>query len=103
MPTLSDVLTMLATGVGIGAVLAFLLERVAWFQKLSPAWKTWGTLGVCLLLPLLGWAAASALGYLAWPATVQGWAETLFHELQVGFLAWAASQGWHLTEKAVRG
>jgi hypothetical protein len=103
MPTLADVLTMLATGVGIGAVVAFLLEKVAWFQKLKPAVKLWGSLGVCLLLPLLGWLGASALGYTAWPVTVQGWAESIFHELEVGFLAWAASQGWHLTEKAVRG
>jgi hypothetical protein len=103
MPTLADVLTMLATGVGIGAVLAFLLERVSFFQKLSPAVKTWGVLGVCLLLPLVAWLIACALGYSAWPSTAQGWAEALFHELEVGFLAWAASQGWHLTEKAVRG
>ncbi len=94
---------MLATGAAIGAVLAFLLERVAWFQNLPPQAKVWLSLGICAVLPFAGWFGGMALGYASWPVGLAAWAEGVFHELEVGFLAWAGSQGWHLVEKAVRG
>ncbi len=100
--SLQDVLTMLATGVGVGAVIAFFLEKVGFFQNLSPTVKTWLTMSVCLLLPLTAWLGKMALGYVSWPLGSTAWIEGVFHELAIGFITWAASQGWHLTEVAAR-
>jgi len=100
--SLQEMLAMLASGVATGAVLAFLLEKVAWFQNLSPATKTWATILICLSLPFIGWLGGMGLGYTALPASLVAWAEGVFHELAIGFLTWAASQGWHLLEKAAR-
>jgi hypothetical protein len=87
VPALVSVLEMLAGGIGTGAVLAFLFEKAAWFQKFSGETKSLVVLGVSIGLPLL---ATASLQFV--PANVWTVIEPYWQALAGGFLAWAGSQ-----------
>jgi len=89
--SLVDVLALMAQGIGVGAVLAFLFEHVAWFQQQEPRIKWWLIFGLSLALPL----AAQLLLQLV-PAEVWKLLEPYWQALAAGFLVWAGSQGTHL-------
>jgi len=97
VPGLVEVLTMLAQGLGVGAVLAFLFENVGWFQRLEGKAKWWVIFGFSLGLPLL---AQIALEFV--PADVWAMLEPYWKALAAGFLAWLGSQVAYLWQKAQR-
>ena len=97
VPGLVEVLTMLAQGLGVGAVLAFLFENIGWFQRLEGKAKWWVVFGFSLGLPLL---AQVALEFV--PAEAWAMLEPYWKALAAGFLAWVGSQVAHLWQKAQR-
>ncbi len=90
VPALQEVLAMLAAGVGVGAVVSFLLERFPPFQDISPAGRWWVVFGLSLGLPLAATAALQFIPPEAW-ALIEPWWEAL----ATGFLVWAGSQAAH--------
>ena len=90
VPTLIEVLTMLASGAGVGVVLAFLFERVEWFQRLPTDVKWWTVLGLSLGLPILATALLQFVPPNIWAAIEPYW-----KALATGFLIWAGSQVAH--------
>jgi hypothetical protein len=91
VPALTDVLAMLASGVGVGAVIAFLFEKIAWFQGLSPSAKWWTILVLSIGLPVV---ATVALQFI--PPDVWVKVEPYWRAVATGFLIWAGSQAFHL-------
>ena len=87
VPTLNEVLSLLAQGVGTGFVLSLLFERPGWFQGLDEQQKWWIIFGLSLTLPL----GATVLLQLV-PADVWVQMEPLWYGLATGFLTWSSSQ-----------
>ena len=96
VPALTDVLAMLASGVGVGAVIAFLFEKISWFQRLSPAARWWTILGLSIGLPVV---ATVALQFI--PPSVWLVIEPYWRAVATGFLIWAGSQAFHLYSRHV--
>jgi len=96
VPSLVEALTLLAQGLGTGAVLAFLFERFKWFQNQTPTFRWWFIFGMSLGLPLL---AQVALQFV--PENVWAVLEPYWRALALGFVSWAGAQGAHLLQKAV--
>jgi hypothetical protein len=96
VPTLVDVLALIAQGVGAGFVLAFLAERFEWFQQLPARAKWWVIFGVSIAAPI---AAQALLDFV--PAHVWTQIEPYWQALALGFLSWAGSQAVHLGHKAL--
>ena len=96
VPALPDVLAMLASGIGVGAVIAFLFEKVSWFQGLPASAKWWFILCLSVGLPVL---ATVALQFV--PAEVWVKIEPYWKAIATGFLIWAGSQAFHLYDKSV--
>ena len=94
VPALVAVLTLLAQGIGVGGVLAFLFERVGWFQKLQGDAKWWTVLVISVGLPL---AARLLVQFV--PVDVWAAIEPYWQTLAAGFLVWLGSQVAHLLEK----
>lgn len=97
VPTLVNVLTLLAQGGGLGVVLAFLLEKVSWFQNLESNAKWWFIFAISLGVPLLAQVIIQFV-----PPDVLETLEPFWHTLALGFLAWAGSQGMHLIHKRLK-
>lgn len=95
IPTLPNVFELLAQGIGVGAVLAFLFERFAWFDGLTSDTRWWVIFGFSLGLPLL---ARLVLQFV--PPEVLAVIDPYWHALAAGFLTWAASQGAHMLQKS---
>lgn len=91
VPALTNVLAMLASGVGVGAVIAFLFEKVGWFQGLSPSAKWWVILVLSIGLPVLSTAALQFI-----PADIWIKIDPYWKAIATGFLIWAGSQAFHL-------
>jgi len=89
-PSLVELLTRLTGGAGVAVIVAFLFERVAWFQKLPPDAKWWAILGMCVGLPVV---ATTLLQFV--PPTVWATVEPFWQSLATGFLIWAGSQVAH--------
>jgi len=87
---LVDVVRLLATGGGIGALLSFLLERVSWFQALSSSARYWIVLVVSVGLPVLATVALQFVPAGVWEALQPYW-----NALAAGFLVWLSSQAAH--------
>ena len=98
IPALVAVLTLLAQGIGVGGVLAFLFERVRWFQNLQGDAKWWTILVISVGLPL---AARLLVQFV--PADVWAAIEPYWQTLAAGFLVWLGSQLMHLLEKRLGG
>jgi hypothetical protein len=90
IPGLVEVLGMLANGIGVGAVIAFLFEKMGWFQKLPTDVKWWLVLALCMSLPV---ASTALLQFV--PAETWAVIEPYWHALATGFLIWAGSQAAH--------
>lgn len=97
VPTLIEVLGLLAQGVGVGSILAFLFEKMSWFQNLGASAKWWLALLVSLGLPLV---AQVLLQFV--PADVWAAIEPYWRSLALGFLTWSGGQIVHLVDKAIR-
>lgn len=91
IPGLIDVLQLLAQGVGAGFVLAFLAEKVKWFQQLAPDKKNILVLALSIGLPIL---AQVLLQFV--PASVWMAIEPYWRALAAGFVGWAGSQAAYL-------
>ena len=91
VPALPDVLAMLASGIGVGAVIAFLFEKIKWFQGMSPNKRWWTVFVLSLGLPVL---ARVALQFV--PPDVWAMIEPYWSAIATGFLIWAGSQAFHL-------
>jgi len=90
VPSLPSVLAMLASGVGVGAVLAFMFEKIEWFQSLPSNARWWVILGLSIGLPV---AAQAALQFV--PAQIWAAIEPYWKAVATGFLIWAGSQLAH--------
>lgn len=90
VPGLVEVVTMLASGVGVGAVLAFLFEHFSFFQQLSAEAKWWLVFGASLGLPLVAVAALQFVPVEAWAMLQPYW-----QAVAAGFVTWAGSQVVH--------
>lgn len=95
-PGLVEVLRMLAQGIGVGAVTAFLFEKFKWFQAMGTETKWWTILGISMGLPIL---AEVALQFV--PVDVWALLEPYWMAIASGFLAWAGSQGVHLVQRVL--
>lgn len=91
IPTITEMLSLLVQGVGAGAVLAFLAEKSAWFQKLSSAVKGRLVFGLSVGLPL---GAQLLLGLV--PPSVWEIVQPYWAALAAGFVGWAGSQAIYL-------
>lgn len=91
---LPSVFELLAQGIGVGAVLAFLFERFKWFQGLTGDARWWVVFGFSLGLPLIAQLLLQFVPAEAWAIVEPYW-----RALAAGFLAWAASQGAHMLQK----
>lgn len=91
IPGLIDVLQLLAQGVGAGFVLAFLAEKVGWFQQLPSEKKNIVILVLSVGLPIL---AQVLLQFV--PASVWVAIEPYWRALAAGFVGWAGSQAAYL-------
>lgn len=87
VPALVDVLAMLAQGVGVGFVLAFLFEKPGWFAGLDSNIKWWVVFGASIGLPI-----AAQLLLAVVPAETWALIEPYWHSLAYGFLSWAGTQ-----------
>jgi len=94
VPPLPGVFALLAQGVGVGAVLAFLFERFKWFQTLTGETRWWVIFGLSLGLPMIAQLLLQFVPAEAWAIIEPYW-----RALAAGFLAWAASQGAHMLQK----
>ena len=54
----------------VGAIMSFLVENWPWFGKLASHQKRWAFLGLSVLIPVLSWLLAVALGY--YPLVLEG-------------------------------
>jgi len=90
VPGMTEVLGMLASGIGVGATIAFLFEKFQWFQDLPANGKWWLTFGLSLGLPL---AAQLLLQFV--PTDVWAAIEPYWRALATGFLVWTGSQVIH--------
>ena len=88
--SLFTTLDAMATAAGVGAVIAFLFERFAWFQALSGEGRSAVIIGLCIGLPLI---ARLLIEFL--PAQVWEVAEPYWQTIAAGFLVWASSQAAH--------
>jgi len=87
IPGVMEILSVLASGVGAGFVLAFLAEKVAWFQELPSDKKNVLIMALSLGLPVL---ATALLQFV--PAEVWAAIEPYWRALAAGFVGWAGSQ-----------
>jgi len=97
VPSLIQVVEMLATGLGGGVILSFLFEHFKWFENLPSGAKFWLVFGVTVGLPLLARVLLQVI-----PADVWVVLEPYWRALALGFLAWLGSQVAYLGQKALQ-
>ena len=94
VPTLLEVLEMLASGGLVGVIVSFLAERLGLFQRLNSSAKQVVVFVVSVGLPV---AATVALQYV--PSHVWEALQPYWHALALGFTAWLGSQVTHYIRK----
>ena len=87
VPGLVDMLSLLASGVGAGVVLAFLADKCAWFQALPGEKKNALIMALSLGLPVLAQLLLQFVPAGVWAALQPYWSA-----LAAGFVGWAGSQ-----------
>lgn len=87
IPSLTEALGMLASGIGVGAVLSFVFTKIAWFAGLESSVKGWIVFAASIALPL---AATAALQFV--PEALIAALEPYWRAIATGFLIWAGSQ-----------
>lgn len=97
LPTLVEFLANLAGGAGVAAIVAFALEHIRGFQRLTGEAKKWVVLAMFLVLP----TAAQVLLQTV-PAEVWALAEPYWRSFAVGFVGWLGSQVAHAWDKRRR-
>ncbi len=97
IPGLIDVLVLLANATAVGPVIAFLFERLPWFQNISSKARFWVIFGISLGLPL---AAQLLLQFV--PPEVWAVLEPYWRALAAGFVLWSASQVAHRLDTRAR-
>ena len=90
VPGLIEVIKLLASGIGVGAVLAFLFEKFEFFKGMDSSAKWWLVFLTSVTLPVLAQVALQFVPTEIW-ATLQPY----WYSLAAGFLAWAGSQVAH--------
>ena len=96
VPALVDVLKRIAEAGGTAFVVAFLFERISWFQNLSKEAKWWTIFLLSVFLPVI---AQLLLQFV--PAEVWVRLEPYWRSIATGFLTWAGTQAVHLVHKAL--
>ena len=98
VPGLGDALTLLAGGLVVGPILAFLFQTApglsGWFETLASSVKWWLIFGLSLGFPLLAQVVIQFV-----PADVIVALEPFWKSLALGFVAWAGSQGTYFLFK----
>lgn len=97
VPSLIQVVEMLATGLGGGVILSFLFEHFKWFENLPSGAKFWLVFGVTVGLPLVARMLIQII-----PADTWAVLEPYWRALALGFLAWLGSQVAYLGQKALK-
>jgi len=93
-PELVAVLRLLTQGVGVGAVIAFLFEKLTWFQSTGAKAKWWIIFGLSMGLPML---AQLLLQFI--PPDVWTMLEPYWRVIATGFMIWVGSQGIHMVDR----
>ena len=93
--SLFTTLEAMATAAGVGAVVAFLFERFAWFQALSGDGRNAVIVGLCIGLPLIARLLVEFVPENMWDV-----AEPYWQTIAAGFLVWVSSQAAHKLESA---
>jgi len=93
---LTDALALVAQGGLVAVAVAFILERVAWFQKLNPNRRFWLVFAVFAIVPVLAQAVLTGV-----PAAYLAAADPFWRSLVLGLGAWSASQFVHKWDKGV--
>ena len=91
IPGVVEILELLAKGVGAGFVLAFLAEKVGWFQKLPSEKKNILILALSIGLPIVAQLLLQFVPGSVWEAIQPYW-----NALAAGFIGWAGSQAAYL-------
>jgi hypothetical protein len=94
VPSLEDVVFGLAGALGLGAILSFLFEKFAWFQRLESDERWWVICGLSVSLPVLAQLAIQFVPADVWQALEPYW-----QSLARGFLAFFTSQLAHWVDK----
>lgn len=90
IPTLTEVISLLAAGGGAGAILSFLFEHFAFFQSLTSKAKWWLVFLTTILLPVVATAVLQFMPADVWSALQPYWAS-----LAAGFVVWGGTQIAH--------
>jgi len=90
MDSLFDTIGLLAGGAGVGTIIAFLFEKLGFFQSLTANAKYWLIFGLSVGLPV---AARAALQFI--PEDVWAVMEPWWQSVALGFMGWAGSQLAH--------
>jgi cadmium resistance protein CadD (predicted permease) len=98
VPSLVEMLGVLASGVGAGAILSFLFEQVDAFHRLSITAKKWLVFFVSLGLPVLATVALQFVPADAWATLAPYW-----RALALGFVTWGGGQVTHMVAKRING
>jgi len=94
VPTLIEFVRDVAAGAWAPLLISFLLEHVAWFQKLNTEAKKWTVPVIFVVLPVVG---QIALQYV--PAEVWTALEPFWNSLAMGFVGYVGSQLAHSFQK----
>ena len=98
IPPLIEFVRNVAAGAWAPLLVAFLLERVVWFQKLSAEAKKWVVPAIFVVLPIL---AQVALQFV--PADAWALLEPYWNAIALGFVGYVGSQAAHAWDKSRTG
>ena len=97
VPTLTEVIALIASGVVIGPAISFMFEKFAIFQKLTPGARWWIVFVASVGLPV---AAQALIQYV--PAETWASLQPYWKALALGFAGWVTGQVAHAKLNSAR-
>ena len=97
VPTLTEVIALIASGVVVGPAISFMFEKFAIFQKLTPGARWWIVFVASVGLPV---AAQALIQYV--PAETWASLQPYWKALALGFAGWVTGQVAHAKLNSAR-